>query len=66
MCYLIAIISKMLPNVCINVKLYSFRHKIGIGQNLKVVSTSKHLLFYDGDGKSQEKFYILKDEEKNH
>lgn len=31
-----------------------------IGQNLKVVSTSRHLLFYDGDGKSQEKFYIPK------
>jgi hypothetical protein len=32
-----------------------------IGQNLKVVSTSRHLLFYDGDGKSQGKFYIPKD-----
>ena len=31
-----------------------------ICQNLKVVSTSRHLLFYDGDGKSQEKFYIPK------
>ncbi|MGG3916028.1 hypothetical protein [Rossellomorea vietnamensis] len=31
-----------------------------IGQNLKVVSTSRHLLFYDGDEQSQEKFYIPK------
>ncbi|RBP00197.1 hypothetical protein [Rossellomorea aquimaris] len=38
----------------------------GIGQNLKVVSTSRHLLFYDGDGKSQEKFYIPKDGGKEH
>ena len=37
-----------------------------IGQNLKVVSTSRHLLFYDGDGKSQEKFYIPKDGDKEH
>jgi hypothetical protein len=37
-----------------------------IGQNLKVVSTSRHLLFYDGDGKSQTKFYIPKDGEQEH
>ncbi|UTE78498.1 hypothetical protein [Rossellomorea sp. KS-H15a] len=37
-----------------------------IGQNLKVVSTSRHLLFYDGDGKSQEKFYIPKDGDIEH
>jgi hypothetical protein len=37
-----------------------------IGQNLKVVSTSRHLLFYDGDGKSQEKFYIPKDGDQVH
>ncbi|KPL58323.1 hypothetical protein [Rossellomorea vietnamensis] len=37
-----------------------------IGQNLKVVSTSKHLLFYDGDGKSQTKFYIPKDGDRVH
>jgi hypothetical protein len=37
-----------------------------IGQNLKVVSTSRHLLLYDGDGKSQEKFYIPKEGDKGH
>jgi hypothetical protein len=37
-----------------------------IGQNLKVVSTSRHLLFYDGEGKSQEKFYIPKDGDQVH
>ena len=37
-----------------------------IGQNLKVASTSRHLLFYDGGGKSQEKFYIPKDGDKGH
>ncbi|MGG4169255.1 hypothetical protein ABEW00_17570 [Rossellomorea vietnamensis] len=37
-----------------------------IGQNLKVVSTSRYLLFYDGDGKSQRKFYIPKDGGKEH
>ncbi|MGG1629609.1 hypothetical protein [Rossellomorea sp. NRS-1567] len=37
-----------------------------IGQNLKVVSTYRHLLFYDGDGKSQTKFYIPKDGDKEH
>jgi hypothetical protein len=37
-----------------------------IGQNLKVVSTSRHLLFYDGEGKSQEKFYIPKDGDRVH
>ena len=37
-----------------------------IGQNLKVVSTSRHLLVYDGDGKSQSKFYIPKDGDKEH
>jgi hypothetical protein len=37
-----------------------------IGQNLKVVSTSRHLLFYDRDGKSQEKFYIPKDGDQGH
>jgi hypothetical protein len=42
------------------------QHRIGIGQNLKVVSTSRHLLFYDGDGKSQDKFYIPKHGEKEH
>ncbi|MHA7136622.1 hypothetical protein ACRTEV_05045 [Rossellomorea arthrocnemi] len=42
------------------------QHQIGIGQNLKVVSTSRHLLFYAGDGKSQEKFYIPKDGDQEH
>jgi hypothetical protein len=42
------------------------QHKIGIGQSLKVVSTSRHLLFYDGDGKSQEKFYMPKHGDKEH
>ncbi|MGG4169270.1 hypothetical protein ABEW00_17650 [Rossellomorea vietnamensis] len=42
------------------------QHRIGIGQNLKVVSTSRYLLFYDGDGKSQSKFYIPKDGDKGH
>ncbi|TMU87128.1 hypothetical protein FGG79_03030 [Bacillus sp. BHET2] len=37
-----------------------------IGQNLKVVSTSRHLLFYDGEGKSQTKFYIPKDGNQEH
>jgi hypothetical protein len=37
-----------------------------IGQNLKVVSTSRHFLFYDGDGKSQSKFYIPKDGDQEH
>ncbi len=37
-----------------------------IGQNLKVVSTSRHLLFYDGDEKSQTKFYIPKDGGQEH
>ncbi|MCC5803805.1 hypothetical protein [Rossellomorea vietnamensis] len=37
-----------------------------ICQNLQVVSTSSHLLFYDGDGKSQEKFYIPKDGDQEH
>jgi hypothetical protein len=37
-----------------------------IGQNLKVVSTFKYLLFYDGDGKSQSKFYIPKDGDQGH
>jgi hypothetical protein len=37
-----------------------------IGQNLKVVSTTRHLLFYDGEGKSQEKFYIPKDGDEGH
>ncbi|MBW3112493.1 hypothetical protein KYJ26_11665 [Bacillus sp. MCCB 382] len=37
-----------------------------IGQNLKVVSTSRHLLFYDGDGKSQSKFYIPKEGDQGH
>ncbi|WGG46508.1 hypothetical protein [Rossellomorea sp. DA94] len=37
-----------------------------IGQNLKVVSTSRHLLFYDGEGKTQEKFYIPLDGDKEH
>jgi hypothetical protein len=37
-----------------------------IGQNLKVVSTSRHFLFYDGDGKSQSKFYIPKDGDPGH
>ncbi len=42
------------------------QHQIGIGKNLKVVSTSRHLLFYDGEGKSQEKFYIPKDGDRVH
>ncbi|PFA62933.1 hypothetical protein CN378_17995 [Bacillus sp. AFS015802] len=42
------------------------QHRIGIGQNLKVVSTFKYLLFYDGDGKSQDKFYIPKDGDQGH
>jgi hypothetical protein len=37
-----------------------------ICQNLQVVSTSRHLLFYDGGGKSQEKFYIPKDGDQEH
>jgi hypothetical protein len=42
------------------------QQQIEIGQNLKVVSTSRHLLFYDGDGKTQEKFYIPKDGDVEH
>ncbi|WGG46520.1 hypothetical protein [Rossellomorea sp. DA94] len=42
------------------------QQQIEIGQNLKVVSTSRYLLFYDGDGKSQEKFYIPKDGDQGH
>lgn len=42
------------------------QQQIEIGQNLKVVSTSSHLLFYDGDGKTQEKFYIPKDGDQGH
>jgi hypothetical protein len=42
------------------------QQQIEIGQNLKVVSTSRHLLFYDGDGKSQSKFYIPKDGDQGH
>lgn len=42
------------------------QQQIEIGQNLKVVSTSRHLLFYDGDGKSQSKFYIPKDGDQEH
>ncbi|MCA0149686.1 hypothetical protein LCD52_12870 [Rossellomorea vietnamensis] len=42
------------------------QHQIEVGQNLKVVSTSRHLLFYDGDGKSQSKFYIPKDGDIEH
>ncbi|WGG46487.1 hypothetical protein [Rossellomorea sp. DA94] len=37
-----------------------------IGQNLKVVSTSRHLLFYDGEGKFQNKFYMPKHGDKEH
>jgi hypothetical protein len=40
--------------------------QIGVGQNLKVVFTSRHLLFYDGDGKSQSKFYIPRHGDKEH
>jgi hypothetical protein len=40
--------------------------QIEIGHNLKVVSTSRHLLFYDGEGNSQEKFYIPKDGDIEH
>lgn len=42
------------------------QQQIEISQNLKVVSTSRHLLFYDGDGKTQEKFYIPKDGDIEH
>jgi hypothetical protein len=42
------------------------QYQIGIGQNLKVVSTSRHLLFYGGDGKSQSKFYIPTNGDKEH
>jgi hypothetical protein len=42
------------------------QQQIEIGQNLKVVSTSRHLLFYDGEGKSQSKFYILKNGDQEH
>jgi hypothetical protein len=36
------------------------QQKIGIAQELRVISTSRHLLFYHGHGKSQNKFYIPK------
>jgi hypothetical protein len=42
------------------------QHKIVVGKNLEVISTSRHLLFYQGDGKSQNKFYIPKNGDKEH
>jgi hypothetical protein len=42
------------------------QHKIVVGKNLEVISTSRHLLFYQGNGKSQNKFYIPKNGDKEH
>ena len=42
------------------------QHRIEIGQSLKVISTSKNILFYNGDGKSHNKFYIPKYGDKEH
>jgi hypothetical protein len=42
------------------------QHKIVVGKNLEVISTSRYLLFYEGNGKSQNKFYIPKSGDKEH